>query len=354
MARTPTRHAPARSAPHSTGPRLVGLLAFENAQILDVAGPLEVFGSANRCLIENGLVSGPAYRLHILAERVGPVTMNNGLQLVATRAIHGRREPIDTLLIAGGSGVWEARRNARLIRWIAQTAESSRRVASICSGAFLLAATGLLNGREATTHWSDCAQLAREFPKIQALPDRIFVQDGKFYSSGGVTAGMDLALHLVEQDWSREVAVQVARTLVLFLRRPGGQSQFSPHLAAENGRESIRQAQRHVLAHPEADLSVPALAAVAGMSPRNFARAFLADTGITPAKFVEQARIDAARLRLEQSGAAIDSIARSCGFGAPERMRRAFHRHLSIDPSSYRKTFSTTLGALDAGTSAQL
>jgi transcriptional regulator GlxA family with amidase domain len=354
MARTPIRRTTGRSALRLAAPRLVGLLAFENAQILDVAGPLEVFGSANRCLIENGHVSRPAYRLHILAERAGPVTMNNGLQLVATRAIHGRREPIDTLLIAGGSGVWEARRNARLIRWIAQTAESSRRVASICSGAFLLAATGLLNGREATTHWQDCARLAREFPEIRSLPDRIFVQDGKFYSSGGVTAGMDLALHLVEQDWGREVAAQVARRLVLFLRRPGGQSQFSPHLAAENGREPIRQAQRHVLTHPEADLSVPALAAVAGMSPRNFARAFLADTGTTPAKFVEQARIDAARLRLEQSGAAIETIARSCGFGAPERMRRAFHRHLSIDPSSYRKTFSTTLGALDAGTSAQL
>ncbi|MGH6881325.1 MAG: GlxA family transcriptional regulator, partial [Hypericibacter sp.] len=231
---------------------------------------------------------------------------------------------------------------------------ASRRVASVCSGAFLLAATGLLNGRAATTHWQDCGRMAREFPEVRLEPDRIFVRDGKFYSSGGVTAGMDLALHLVEQDWGRDVAVQVARTLVLFLRRPGGQSQFSPHLAAEGGRDPIRQAQRFILAHPDEDLSVPVLAEIAGMSPRNFARAFVADTSMTPAKFVEQARIDAARLRLEQSTASIDAIARDCGFGAPERMRRAFHRHLSIDPSSYRKTFSTTLGAVNAGTPAQL
>ncbi|HVY52092.1 MAG TPA: GlxA family transcriptional regulator [Devosia sp.] len=343
-----------RSPSRFLRPRTVALLAVANAQILDVTGPLEVFGSANRCLIEKGLRTVPAYRLHILAERAGPVTMNNGLQLVATRAMRGRKEPIDSLLIAGGSGVREARQDEKLIRWIGQAARSARRVASICSGAFLLAATGLLDGRRATTHWEDCARLAREFPDIRVEPDRIFVRDGKFYSSGGVTAGMDLALHLVEQDWGRAVAVEVARSLVLFLRRPGGQSQFSPHLAAESGREAIRRAQRHILDHPEADLSVPALAAVAGMSPRNFARAFLADTGTTPAKFVEQARIDAARLRLEQSDAAIESIARGCGFGAPERMRRAFHRHLSIDPSSYRKTFSSTLETRHDRASAQL
>jgi transcriptional regulator GlxA family with amidase domain len=330
------------------------MLAIENAQILDVIGPLEVFGSANRWLTANGLAAAPPYRLQILAERAGPVTMNSGLQLVATRAISTKEPPLDSFLVAGGSGVWQARKNRRLIRWISETARSSQRVASVCSGAFLLAAAGLLNGRAATTHWSDCAQLAREFPEIRVEPDRIFVRDGKFYSSGGVTAGMDLALHLLEQDWGREVAVQVARELVLFLRRPGGQSQFSPHLVAEAGRDPIRQAQRHILDHPEADLSVPALAAIAAMSPRNFARAFVADTGMTPAKFVEQARIDAARLRLEQSAASIDAIARDCGFGAPERMRRAFHRHLSIDPSSYRKTFSSTSGGLHAGTSPQL
>jgi transcriptional regulator GlxA family with amidase domain len=343
-----------RPAARSAKPRLVAMLAVENAQILDVIGPLEVFGSANRWLIANGLAAVPAYGLHILAERPGPVTMNSGLQLVASRAISAKKEPIDSFFIAGGSGVWQARQSRRLIRWIGETAKSSRRVASVCSGAFLLAATGLLNGRAATTHWSDCARLAREFPEIQVEPDRIFVRDGKFYSSGGVTAGMDLALHLLEQDWGRDVAVQVARQLVLFLRRPGGQSQFSPHLVAEEGREPIRQAQRYILDHPGGDLSVPALAAIAAMSPRNFARAFVADTGMTPAKFVDQARIDAARLRLEQSTAPIDAIARDCGFGAPERMRRAFHRHLSIDPSSYRKTFSSTIGNPHAGTPAQL
>ncbi len=350
MATTPSL----RPARRSAKPRVIAMLAVENAQILDVVGPLEVFGSANRWLIAQGLAAAPAYRLQILAQRAGPVTMNSGLRLVATQAISAKKKPIDSLLVAGGSGVWQARKSRRLIRWIGETARSSRRVASVCSGAFLLAATGLLNGRAVTTHWSDCARLAREFPEIRVEPDRIFLRHGKFYSSGGVTAGMDLALHLLEQDWGRDVAVQVARELVLFLRRPGGQSQFSPHLVAEEGRDPVRRAQRHILDHPEADLSVPALAAIAAMSPRNFARAFVADTGMTPAKFVEQARIDAARLRLEQSGASIDAIARDCGFGAPERMRRAFHRHLSIDPSSYRKTFSTTLGAPDAGTSAQL
>ena len=343
-----------RPAARPAKPRVIAMLAIENAQILDVIGPLEVFGSANRWLTANGLAAAPAYRLQILAERAGPVIMNSGLQLVATHALSAKKKPLDSFLVAGGSGVWQARKNRRLIRWIGETARSSQRVASVCSGAFLLAAAGLLNGRAATTHWSDCAQLAREFPGIRVEPDRIFVRDGKFYSSGGVTAGMDLALHLLEQDWGREVAVQVARQLVLFLRRPGGQSQFSPHLVAEEGRDPIRQAQRHILDHPEADLSVPVLAAIAAMSPRNFARAFVADTGMTPAKFVEQARIDAARLRLEQSAASIDAIARDCGFGAPERMRRAFHRHLSIDPSSYRKTFSSTSGGLHAGTSSQL
>jgi transcriptional regulator GlxA family with amidase domain len=346
--------AAARPRARTAKPRLVALLAVENAQILDVAGPLEVFGYANRILIAGGLVRSPAYLLHILAERTGPLTTSSGLQIGATRAIGGKTEPIDTFLIAGGQGIWEARKSQRLVRSIRRRAESARRVASVCSGAFLLAATGLLNGRRATTHWSDCARLAREFPEIQVEPDRIFVHDGKFYSSGGVTAGMDLALHLVEQDWGRDIAVQVARQLVLFLRRPGGQSQFSPHLVAEEGRDPIRKAQRYVLDHPDADLSVAALAGVAAMSPRNFARAFVADANMTPAKFVEQARIDAARLRLEQSDATIDAIARRCGFGAPERMRRAFHRHLSIDPSNYRKTFSSTLGGLHAGATAEL
>jgi transcriptional regulator GlxA family with amidase domain len=321
-------------------PRLIGLLAFDKAQILDIVGPLEVFGCADRLL--RSLGRGAAYRLQIFAERAGPISTTSGLQLVATAAISRKAPALDTLLVAGGDGVWEAKRNPALIRWLRHAAAGARRVGSVCSGAFLLAETGLLASRTATTHWEECGRLARAFPDIRVEPDRIFVRDGKFYSSGGVTAGMDLALHLVEQDWGRDVAVQVARTLVLFLRRPGGQSQFSPHLTAESGRDPIRQAQRFILANPDADLSVPALAEIARMSPRNFARAFLADSGTTPAKYVEQARIDAARLRLEQSNATIEAIAQDCGFGAPERMRRAFHRRLSTDPSNYRKTFSST------------
>ena len=350
MTAMPRRTTP---SPHtSAAPRLIGLLAFNKAQILDVVGPLEVFGCADRLLCSLG--RGPAYRLQILAERAGPISTTSGLQLIATAALSRRASKLDTLLVAGGDGVWAARRNPTLIRWIRNAATGARRVGSVCSGAFLLAEAGLLAGRTATTHWEECGRLAREFPDIRVEPDRIFVRDGKFYSSGGVTAGMDLALYLVEQDCGRDIAVQVARALVLFLRRPGGQSQFSPHLAAESGPDPIRRVQRHILAHPGADLSVPALAALGHMSPRNFARAFLATAGTTPAKFVEQARIDAARLKLEQSDATIDRIARECGFGLPERMRRAFHRQLSIDPSSYRKTFSSSAGVFDAGTSPQL
>jgi len=324
--------------------RRIAALAFEGVQSLDVVGPLEVFGSADRLLRRLGHTTGPAYSLDIIAARPGPVSTTSGLSLVATRAITDRLATLDTLLIAGGDGVHRASSDDSLVEWIRKASKTARRTASVCSGAFLLAAAGLLDGRKATTHWEDCARLGREFPNVQVEPDRIYVRDGNIYSSGGVTAGMDLALALVEEDWGQAVAVGVARSLVLFLRRPGGQSQFSQHLAAEQGRTPIRRAQRHVLEHPDADLSVAVLADVAAMSPRNFARAFLADTGTTPAKFVEHARLDAARLRLEQSEAAIEAIARDCGFGNAERLRRAFHRQLSIDPSSYRRTFGVHPG----------
>ena len=268
----------ARRAGEAGAPRAIALLAFEHAQMLDVVGPLEVFASADRCLRQLGIVRRRAYVLDIVAERAGPLLTTSGLRVLATRAIGERRHAIGSLVVAGGDGVWTARQDRRLLRWIERTAASARRTASVCSGAFLLAEAGLLDGRRATTHWEDCARLAREFPTTTVEPDRIYVRDGDLYTSGGVTAGMDLALALVEQDWGREIALRVARTLVLFLRRPGGQSQFSQHLLAEQGRDPIRRAQRYAVEHPAADLSVAALAEVAAMSPRSFARAFLADT----------------------------------------------------------------------------
>jgi transcriptional regulator GlxA family with amidase domain len=214
----------------------------------------------------------------------------------------------------------------------------------VCTGAFLLAEAGLLDGRRATTHWASCRELARRYPRVQVDPDPIFVRDGNVHTSAGVTAGMDLALALVEEDHGREVALGVARWLVLFLKRPGGQSQFSAQLSAQlAAREPIQELQAWVIENVDADLSVEALARRAGMSPRNFARVFTRETGVTPACFVETARVEAARRRLEQEGArGVEAIAAACGFGSAETMRRAFLRRVRVSPSDYRERFQVT------------
>jgi transcriptional regulator GlxA family with amidase domain len=323
--------------------RRIVMVAFPDVQILDVTGPLEVFGCAARLLRERHDETRSAYVVEIAASRAGVLTCSSGMQIVATRGL-GALGAVDTLLVAGGAGTAAALRDAGLVRWLRAAAPRVRRYGSVCSGSFVLAEAGLLDGRRATTHWAWCATLAKQYPKVTVAPDPIFVRDGNVYTSAGVTAGMDLALALVEEDHGRELALEVARQLVMFLRRPGGQSQFSAQLAAQTAdREPLRELQAWIGEHPDADLSVPALARRVAMSPRNFARVFTREVGMTPARFVESVRVEAARRRLEESAHGVDTVAAACGFGTAESMRRAFLRIVRVPPAAYRHRFRATL-----------
>jgi transcriptional regulator GlxA family with amidase domain len=316
----------------------VVILAFDGVQTLDLTGPLEVFNAAA------GL-SGGAYTTEVVAPTSAPIRSSSGLTIVPDGSIASLRGRVDTLLVAGGSGVREAVEDERLVRWVERRAHASARVASVCTGAFMLARAGVLDGRRAATHWAYADDLARLHPRVQVDSDAIYVRDGDVWSSAGVTAGMDLALALVEEDLGREVALEVARWLVVFVRRAGGQSQFSSHLRAQVAeREPLRELQEWVGSHLADDLSVPALASRVNMSGRNFARAFAREVGMTPAAYVEALRVDHARVRLETTGQKIDAVAADCGFGTVETMRRAFHRRLKVGPSGYRDRFQTKRG----------
>lgn len=316
--------------------RRILLLAFPGVQVLDVTGPLEVFALANRL----AKPPGERYALSIVAPEAGHVATSSGLALVAPLGIARAGGRLDTLIVAGGLGTRPAERDPRLVPWIRRTARRARRVASVCSGAFLLAEAGLLDGRRATTHWGLCDALQRAFPAVRVERDPIFVRDGHVFTSAGITAGIDLALELLEQDLGRDLALAVARWLVVFLRRPGGQSQFSVQLAAQVAeRDGLRDAQAWIADHLDADLSVAALARRAGMSPRNFARAFRREIGVTPAAYVEAQRVEAARRLLETTGRGVSGVADACGFGRVETMHRAFRRVLRIAPGQYRRHF---------------
>ena len=318
--------------------RRIAILAFDGVQNLDVTGPFEVFSTADR------LRGGGEYSVEIVAPHKGPVRTGSGLTIVPDRATAGVRGPIDTLVVAGGTGVLEAMKDERLVAWIKRTATRARRVTSVCSGAFLLAEAGLLDGRRAATHWASAKDLARRYPEVEVDPDSIYVREGNVWTSAGVTAGMDLALALVEEDLGRKTALETARWLVVFVKRPGGQSQFSSHLRAQLAdRRPIRELQEWMAANLAGDLSVPALAARAAMSERNFARAFSREVGMTPAAYVEALRVDHARLRLESSGQKLEAVAHDCGFGTVETMRRAFHRRLGVGPAAYRSRFKPRL-----------
>ncbi|MCW5891535.1 MAG: GlxA family transcriptional regulator [bacterium] len=323
-------------APRSRS-RHVAVVAYPGVHMLDVAGPLEVFAAATRLL---GPGAATPYRVEILAGRPGPVATQSGLRLVADRAWRAVREPLDTLLVAGGAGTEAAMADVALLAWLRRMAPRVRRLGSVCSGSFVLAEAGLLDGRRATTHWAWCEALAARHPRVRVERDPIFVRDGDVWTSAGVTAGMDLALALVEDDAGREVALAVARQMVLFLQRPGGQSQFSAALAAQAAeRPSLRDLQAWITGHPGSELSVAALARRSAMSPRNFARAFRREVGLTPGRFVEAVRVEAARRRLEETADGVEEIAAACGFGTAESMRRAFLRTVHVSPSQYRSRF---------------
>ncbi len=336
--------------PTRSSTRNVVVLLFDGVQSLDVTGPIEVFAGAGRVLGGDRLggdARSPradrhagAYDIRTLGAGRAPVRTSSGLTLVPDGSLSDAPADVDTLIVPGGRGARAASADPAVLRWVAETSQRARRTASVCTGAFVLAAAGLLDGRRATTHWAAAAALARLHPSVDVDPDPIFVRDGEIWTSAGVTAGMDLALALVEHDHDRDVALQIARHLVLFLRRPGGQSQFSAALAAhEPAREPLRDVQRSVLDDPAGDHSVDAMAARAHISPRHFARAFRAETGVTPARYVERVRLDAARRRLEDTAEPIAGVAAACGFGTAETMRRAFLRALAVGPAEYRRRF---------------
>jgi len=322
--------------------RHIAMLAYPDCQILDVVGPLEVFSRASRFLQDTGRRRDDAYTVEILGLTRGTFRASSGLRLHADRRFDEPGPAIDTLLIAGGKGTPRVAADRSLMRWIAAQRRRVRRIGSICTGAFLLAEAGLLEGHRATTHWDHCEEFARRYPRVRLEPDTIYIREGALFTSAGVTAGMDLALALVEDDFGRDVALATARLLVMYLRRPGGQSQFSAQLAVQLAEhEPLRDLQAWILEHPRHDLSVGALAKRAAMSPRTFARAFAREVGMTPAKFVASARVETARRLLEDSTQDLESICGASGLGSLESMRRTFIRNVGVPPGQYRQRFQS-------------
>jgi transcriptional regulator GlxA family with amidase domain len=318
--------------------RHIVLVGFEGVQLLDLAGPADVFDAASRVTTREG--GGPGYRLTIATADGGAVRASSGMKIEPDADL-GSLEggELDTLLVAGGRGRMVLERSD-LVPALAKVAPGASRVGSVCGGAFLLAAAGLLDGRRVTTHWAGCEDLARRYPALTVEPDRIYVRDGNVITSAGVTAGIDLALALVEQDHGVETARTVARWLVVFLQRPGGQSQFSQRLTAPvSGDSPIRPLVDAIVADPAGDHRVSTLATRASLSERQLSRLFAMQVRTTPARFVERVRVEAARDQLETSRSSVDAVAAGCGFGSSETMRRAFLRVLGIGPGEYRQRF---------------
>jgi len=316
------------------------ILAAAPAQLLDLAGPAEVFSQASR------LTGTPLYELEVAvvpgADPRGPTT-TSGVRLAAgpsLAALVADRRPLDTLIVAGGEGARTRSHEPALRDAVRRLARRARRVASVCTGAFILAAAGLLDGKRAATHWRWCAKLAQTYPRIAVDPEPIFTREGNLWTSAGVTAGIDLALAMVEEDHGHRIALAVARELVMFLRRPGGQQQFSAALAAQSAAGTdLRDLVAWIADNLHKPLTVEALAERARMSPRQFARVFVRELGTTPGKLVDRLRVEAARRRLEESPKGLAAVAASCGFGSEETMRRAFVRHLGTSPGAYRDRF---------------
>jgi transcriptional regulator GlxA family with amidase domain len=320
-------------------PREVVIVVYAEVQSLDLVGPLEVFSGA-QLLLDRDSRGERGYRVSVVSREGAPLQTSSGLTITPDANLSEAPTDIDTLIVAGGYGCVDATADPVLIDWLRQASAGARRTASVCSGAFLLAQAGLLDGRRATTHWASADELAKRYPTVEVDPEPIFLRDGDVWTSAGVTAGMDLALALVEEDLDRELALTIARHLVLFLRRPGNQSQFSAALATQQPlREPLREAQCHVVENPAADLSVEAMAERAHMSPRHFARSFRAEVGVTPARYVERVRLEAARRRLEDTSDPVSTVVAACGFGTPETMRRVFLRSLGVGPAEYRRRF---------------
>lgn len=312
----------------------VVILAPPMSEVLDITGPFEVFAAAN------GYASQPLYEIELYSTTNEPrVGTTCGLEIPAAGTFRDIRGAIDTLLVAGGSTaeLRQACGDAELLGFILGAAAGVRRIGSICTGAFILAASGLLSGKRATTHWSRCDELARRYPDVRVERDAIYTADSNCYTSAGVTAGIDLALALVEEDAGASVAASVARDLVLYVRRPAGQPQMSAALTLQFAdRRALRELQGWMVENLRADLSVSALADRCAMSPRHFARLFVRETGTTPARFVERLRVESASRRLEESTDTVDQVAASCGFGSADSMRRVFVRVVGRTPTEFR------------------
>jgi transcriptional regulator GlxA family with amidase domain len=319
--------------------RRVVFLVFPRFQLLDLTGPLEVFSQADSLF---GL-DHRRYETEVVALTPGPVTASDGLAVLPHRTLAEAADlPVDTLVVVGGRGVRTAIHDPAHVDWVRAAAARARRVASVCTGAFLLAAAGLLDGRRAVTHWHACEELSGLFPQVLVESDPIFIRDDPIWTSAGVTAGVDLALALVEADHGAEVARAVAKQLVVFVQRPGGQAQFSTQLAAQRpGRDTLREVQAWIADHLDDDLSLPVLARRAALSERHFSRVFRAETGMTVAAYVEAARIEAAQRLLQSTRDGLDRIARTCGFGTVETMHRTFNRTVRVTPGEYRRHFSS-------------
>jgi transcriptional regulator GlxA family with amidase domain len=319
--------------------RKVAIAVHDGVQALDVSGPADVFAEANGFIPRD-----QAYEVLLVAASRAPIRTSSGMCLMADLAFEEAGAEFDILLVAGGPALPDADPDPRLAAWLKRAPQSAGLYGSICTGAFALGHAGLLDGRTVTTHWQNAQQLAARFPAAKVVPDRIYVRDGRMVTSAGVSAGIDLALALVGEHHGPKTAVAVAKRLVVVAQRQGGQSQFSPYLAPASGDSPIARIQAHVMDHLAERHSLKSLAAVVGMSPRNLARHFVQESGVTPHEFVELARIDAARMRLEGSDAALKAVAFECGFGSADRMRIVFTERLGVSPAQYRANFQRIEG----------
>jgi transcriptional regulator GlxA family with amidase domain len=323
--------------------RHIVVLVYPDVMAMDVCGPMEAFAMAN------SLANDSVYRLSIAAVTTDPVKTSLGFCFVPNFAIADLEDPVDTLLVAGGYGYVAASRDRALTDWLREAAPRARRHGSICTGAFLLAASGLLDKKSATTHWALGPSFAQDFPSTTLKVDSIFVRDGQTYTSAGISAGIDLALALIEEDHGRTFALRVARSLVVFLKRPGGQSQFSTHLQAQfSSIPAVCKAQEWALAHLSEDLSAKALAVRVGMSERNFRRLFVDELRETPREYVERIRLEEAKRQIEDTDLPDQAVATRCGFGTVSSLRRAFVRQLGVTPQWYRMHFQNKSNTISA------
>ena len=324
------------------GIKRVVFVIYPGVTLLDATGPIQAFSSANNTEAAQGQ---RIYDVVVASPQGGMVATDCTVDLGSVSLEQAAALPIDTLIVAGGDGVLDAVEQSGLVDWIGQRKSDSRRVASTCMGTFLIAAAGLLDGLSATTHWRHVEELQNRFPNIQVKRDPLFIRNGKIWSSAGVTAGIDLALAMIEEDMGHEAAMQVAQTLVVFFKRPGGQSQFSDILTVQSAEVDGLFSGLHawIAGHLQSDLSVPTLAERLAMSPRNFARKYKDKIGITPAKTVEMMRVNAAKRMLVKGNRSLAEIALHTGFIDEQRLRRAFQRHVGTSPMAYRETFGEAL-----------